>query len=191
MNTYMPNYKQSSGLAASIITLFAWILAIGSAIEIYYIFAHERDFLAGTVGIVVRDQDAISMLKFYIPIFLVSVGVATQQMLVPIVAILGLTLLISMHGNDYQIKSAKGFKTSKLPKVDRSVVSQTANTVSDSDMTLDDIKNASAAAIYAQANGYKQIRPLTQAEISWCNSTQRNDEHTIINCKSKHKWSKT
>ena len=190
---------QATGTFNSVITYASWAVAAACAAEVFYVFQHGKDLLAG-FGLVHSHHDAISLLKFYGITGVVAFSLATHKYLKVTAAGLAIATLAGMYGTQFHLKAERTFDTANLPTVTSPKLGMGDASRRDVPATTGNAGNTSSGVaikgelgkLYANAKaaGYSVDRPLNAAEKAWCGE----GENAILNlsarfnCGTGYRW---
>lgn len=190
--------QQASGTFNTTVTYASWAVAAASAAEVFYVFQHGKDLLAG-FGLVHTQHDAISLLKFYGITGAVAFSLATHKYLKVTAAGLAIATLAGMYGTQFHLKAERTFDSANLPSVTSPKLGTDNASRRDVPATTGNAGNTSSVAtkgelgkLYANAKaaGYSVDRPLNAAEKAWCGE----GENAILNlsarfnCGTGYRW---
>ena len=185
--------QQASGTFNTAVTYASWAVAAACAAEVFYVFQHGKDLLAG-FGLVHTQHDAISLLKFYGITGVVAFSLATHKYLKVTAAGLAIATLAGMYGTQFHLKAERTFDTANLPSV-------TSPKLGTDNSSVRDVPNSATGAtptggnltkLYstAKAAGYRVDRPLNADEKAWC----QQGENAVLNmsarfnCGTGYRW---
>ena len=181
INLKAPAYyvNQSGSLINIVIVGISAIVALACAVQIYFIFNYERDYLAGAIGLIHSDSSGISLLKFYIITGAIAFSIASHKYIKLVAAGLAIYALIGMYGTQFYIKSQQNFSINNLPRVTDAPLP--TKPPADTTTTTNESRTINQKYI-------KTTTPLTKDEKDWCATHSNKTELSKINCSTGYIW---
>ena len=195
---YSPSqvYDRSNSFFSQLITLVAWVGLVACALELYFLIANGRDFLAGWAGIVHYDAAWNKLIQFYGAIFIVCFGIATGIGIKIIAAGLMVLFLLSGFGSTFYLKNHK--TAVELPVVQGASVGNSRPAQRPAPQQFRATNGTQRASVgasrqqkwtrEAQSKNMKVVRSLSANEIKWCGSEKNLDLRNKINCYTGKVW---
>lgn len=186
---------QVGGTFNSIVTYASWAVTAACAAEVFYVFQHGKDLLAG-FGLVHSQHDAISLLKFYGITGAVAFSLATHKYLKFTAAGLAVVTLAGMYGTQFHLKAERTFDTASLPSVTSPKLgtgnASSRDVPANPTSTNTAPANGNLSKLYANAKaaGYSVDRPLNAAEKTWCGEGDNAilNLSARFNCGTGYRW---